>query len=191
MSFSSLLETPAKNVALLILPLSKWLCIFNVTCSLKLFSLICCCFQVSEVNPRANFRYHIDVERPPDMRSYASQRVSNYHTLLFCELSIFLNEILCYWLELLGRASVYMLVTLSRWLKPSGSQSLAFENEKNVDLNKTQHSVIFVHYWLYVLMTEALYKMSSVLSMHKENNNCYMFVHCADHPTSPTQSIVR
>jgi len=33
-------------------------------------------FQVSEVNPRANFRYHIDVERPPDMRSYASQRVS-------------------------------------------------------------------------------------------------------------------
>ena len=64
------------------LPFSKWLCVFNVTCSVKLFSLICCCVQVSEVNPRANFRYHIDVERPPDMRSFASQRVNDYHTLL-------------------------------------------------------------------------------------------------------------
>jgi len=43
------------------------------------------CVQVSEVNPRANFRYHIDVERPPDMRSYASQRVNC--TVKFCYFS--------------------------------------------------------------------------------------------------------
>ena len=52
-----------------------------MTLGLSIYLLL---FQVSEVNPRANFRYHIDVERPPDVRSYASQRVSSRHSRFVC-----------------------------------------------------------------------------------------------------------
>ena len=49
---------------------------WHLSRSSDLYWVTCLYVQVSEVNPRANFRYHIDVERPPDMRSYASQRVN-------------------------------------------------------------------------------------------------------------------